>query len=108
MNTSHILYLNHILAQNGREPINKYTKRLYPKVMDFLQGLEAEDDWKDWVPQGAEPLTQHQTKQIFLASIYNEDRSINLKKLRNKILSTGLIACGWHPNGLILLVGSFC
>ena len=90
-------YLNHILTHHGRPPLNKHHRQLYASVMDVYKGLEREDEWRNYNGQGAKPLSKDNVKKLLLANIRGADGTINVRKLRNKALSSALILCGWHP-----------
>jgi len=90
-------YLNHILTQHGRPPLNKHHRQQYASVMDVYKGLEREDEWRNYNGQGAKPLSKDNVKKLLLANIRGKDGTIDVRKLRNKALSSALILCGWHP-----------
>jgi len=90
-------YINHILTHHGRPPLNKHHRQQYASVLDVLKGLEREDKWRDHRSQGADPLPRETVKKILLAKVHGDDGKIDLRKLRNKVLASALILCGWHP-----------
>ena len=89
-------YLNHILTKHGRPPLNKHHRQQYASVMDVYKGLEREDEWRNYNGQGAKPLSKDNVKKLLLANIRGADGNINVRKLRNKALSSALILCGWN------------
>ena len=90
-------YINHILTNYGRPPLNKHHRQDYASVLDVLQGMQRTPKWREHMSNGAEPLTREHVKKILLAEIHDEDGEIDPKKLRNKIVASLLILCGWHP-----------
>ena len=91
-------YINHILTHYGRPPLNKHHRKNYAAVLDVLKGLEREVEWRDHQSKGAVPLPLEYVKKILLAKVHDDDGKINIRKLRNKALASGLILCGWHPS----------
>ena len=90
-------YLNHILTSHGRPNVNRDHRQEYASVLDFLNGLRQEERWQDWATEGAEPLTQEMTKKILRSTIFNLDGSVNMLKLRNKVIALCLLTMGWRP-----------
>ena len=90
-------YINHILTNYGRPPLNKHHRQDYASVLDVLQGMQRDPKWRDHQSNGAQPLTREHVKKILMAEIHDEDGEIDPKKLRNKVLASLLILCGWHP-----------
>ena len=88
-------YLNHILTTQGRPTVNKYTREHYAGVLDVLAGFRVEKDWREWVNQGAKPLSRKTVSELFKAPIVSEGH-IDPEQLRNKILATTMIGCGFH------------
>ena len=90
-------FINHILTHHGLPPLNKHHRQDYASVLDVLKGLEKEDGWRDHQSKGAKPLLRETVKKVLLAETHDADGKMDLRKLRNKVLATSLILCGWHP-----------
>ena len=90
-------FINHILTHHGLPPLNKHHRQDYASVLDVLKGLEKEEGWRDHQSKGAKPLLRETVKKVLLAETHDKDGKMDLRKLRNKVLATALILCGWHP-----------
>ena len=90
-------YINHILGHYGLPSLNKHHRQNYASVLDVLEGLKKEGKWRDHQSKGANPLPKDTVKKILLAKVHDDDGKIDLRKLRNKAVASGLILCGWHP-----------
>ncbi len=90
-------FINHILTNYGKPPLNKHHRQAYASVLDVLQGMQRTKKWRDHLGNGADPLTREHVKKILLAEVHDDDGELNPKKLRNKVIASLLILCGWHP-----------
>ena len=90
-------FINYILTHHGLPSLNKHHRQQYASVLDVLKGLEKEDAWRDHQSKGAKPMSRPMVKKILMAEVHDGDGKIDLRKLRNKVLATALILCGWHP-----------
>ncbi len=90
-------FINHILTYHAQPPLNKHHRQDYASVLDVLKGLEKEEGWRDHQSKGAKPMSRDIVKKILLAGVHDDDGKMDLRKLRNKVLSAALILCGWHP-----------
>ena len=89
-------FINHVLTHHGRPPLNAHHRQNYAPVLDVLKGLEREDKWREHKSEGAKPLPLEYVKKILMANVHDDKGDLDLRKLRNKTLASGLILCGWH------------
>ena len=90
-------WMNHVLAQYHRPPVNKSHYEQYASVLDVLRGMSKDDKWKNHKTQGADALTQEAVKKIFEAPIHDpETKKLCIVRLRNKALAILMISNGWH------------
>ena len=97
-------WLNHVLAQNKRPPVNKMHHQHYASVLDVLRGMTKEDKWKSHKSKGAESFTKEVVRKIFEAQLVDpKTQELSLVRLRNKALAILMIGNGWHVKEVLRL-----